>query len=180
MAQTELMEARMILKTGEGGFTLIELILVFAIITTLIGITIPSFQGTVAKERLKSSAGDLASTIDYAHWLSVLKGHRHRLICDLDKGSYRITKEKHPRESPGRFYKIQSHECREKYLPKGIHFESISTESSSFSNGLVSIDFSPDGTCNGHIIRIASNLGESLGIQTFSNTSSVMIKKPAI
>ena len=170
----------MILITGKDGYSLLELILVFAILTTMVGITIPSFRGTITKERLKSSAGDLVAAINYAHGLSVMKGYRHRMICDLDKGSYRIAIEKDPQKSPGQFDQVQSHECRERYLPKGIRFELISTEQSSARRGIVSVDFRPDGTCTGHTIRVTSRFEESLAIQTFGNTCSTVVQKFSI
>lgn len=49
-----------------GGFTLIELMVTIAIVAVLLGIGVPSFQGFVAGQRVKTASYDISSALIYA------------------------------------------------------------------------------------------------------------------
>lgn len=51
------------LQTGHGGFTLIELLVSVAITGILLAVGIPSFQGFILNQRVKTASYDLSSTL---------------------------------------------------------------------------------------------------------------------
>ena len=50
-------------RTKEGGFTLIELMLVVVLAGVMLGIGIPSFRDFIASQRVKTAAGEYASAL---------------------------------------------------------------------------------------------------------------------
>ncbi len=72
---------------GQRGFTLIELVVVMAVIavvTTVVAVGIGNIRGA----SVQSDAGKLAVAVRYLYNLSVLNGKVHRLVIDLEKGTY--------------------------------------------------------------------------------------------
>jgi type IV fimbrial biogenesis protein FimT len=54
------------LRRPEGGFTVIELMVVIAVLAILLVVAAPSFMSTLAKRRLEGAAAELATDIQYA------------------------------------------------------------------------------------------------------------------
>ena len=59
---------------GHPGFTLIEVVLIAAIISILLAASLPRFQRTAQRLRLEQSAFALAQALRFAHELSVTDG----------------------------------------------------------------------------------------------------------
>ena len=81
-------------KTGIlTGFTLIELIIVSAIIAVLIAVSSPLFRNTFRDLELKDSAYNVGKIIRYGQQRAIIEEKRYRLLFDFDKGSYRLQME---------------------------------------------------------------------------------------
>ena len=77
-------------RRSQGGFTLIELTLVIAIIAVLLGLAIPRLRDTTATE-LRSQSHRLAMTFKLVRDEAILQGIPFQLNFDLDQQRYWIT-----------------------------------------------------------------------------------------
>ena len=75
--------------TRRAGFTLIEMLAVVTIFALLASLAIPALS-TLSGRTLWSEAEQLGAKIDLARQRSVMTGIRHRVLIDLDAGSYRM------------------------------------------------------------------------------------------
>ena len=53
-------------RNTTGGFTLVELLVVIALVAIILALAAPSFTGTLARKRLEGVASELATDIQYA------------------------------------------------------------------------------------------------------------------
>ncbi|QIB66356.1 GspH/FimT family pseudopilin [Kineobactrum salinum] len=58
--------ARRIPWAGEGGFTLVELMIGLVLLAVLLGLGIPSFQSLIANQRIRAISSDLRMTLNTA------------------------------------------------------------------------------------------------------------------
>jgi prepilin-type N-terminal cleavage/methylation domain-containing protein len=76
---------------GQLGFTLVELMVVVALLSLFSLLTIPLFGSTGTSSKLDYSARRLNGTIKYLFNEAALSGNEHRLIFNLDHGTYRAS-----------------------------------------------------------------------------------------
>lgn len=69
------------------GFTLIELVVVVAVMA-VITVAVVTGVGNVRGASVQSETGKIAVAVRYTYNLTVLSGKVHRLVFDLDAGSY--------------------------------------------------------------------------------------------
>jgi type IV fimbrial biogenesis protein FimT len=69
------------------GVTLVELMVVVAILAVLLTIAVPSFQEWIALARLRSSTSDLATTLAKARLHAIKVGNRVTVCASLDSVS---------------------------------------------------------------------------------------------
>ncbi len=72
----------------QSGFTLMELMIIIAIIGVLIGIAVPNFLGWLPKYRLRSAADELFTNLNLAKMAAVRSGDNCRV--DFGANSYTI------------------------------------------------------------------------------------------
>ncbi len=70
------------------GFTLIELIIVLAIVGTVISISVPFVSNFLFRTNLESSAEDIVSTLRWARRLAITKRKEYRVIFNPRRGRY--------------------------------------------------------------------------------------------
>lgn len=70
------------------GFTLIELIIVLAIVGTVISISVPFVSNFLFRTSLESSAEDIVSTLRWARRLAITKRKEYRVIFNTQRGKY--------------------------------------------------------------------------------------------
>ena len=78
--------SRQIPSTCQRGLTLIELIIVLAILSVLFHLAAPSFQNIGANSRMTSHINTMVSSFNYARNEAV-KRHHNVVICPNDDGS---------------------------------------------------------------------------------------------
>ncbi|MEI6092992.1 MAG: prepilin-type N-terminal cleavage/methylation domain-containing protein [bacterium] len=169
------------------AFTLIEILIVLAIVGMIIGIGIPQVQ-RVFRTNLKSSAAKLSGLIRFAYDSSVVKGITHRIVFDFDKRSYKLEvspkgdlisldNEKAKKdaelkksldqdkesEKPPTFYPYEGEAGKEMVLPSGIIFDSIENISikRKITSEIAYLYFFPQGMTENVIIRLKSEKGEA-------------------
>ncbi|RJR32945.1 MAG: prepilin-type N-terminal cleavage/methylation domain-containing protein [Deltaproteobacteria bacterium] len=77
-------------KQGEHGFTLLELVMVMALLVLMMGLVAPTMYGTWHREREKASLRQLMTTLRSARSLAASRHQRVRVFLDLSAGRYRL------------------------------------------------------------------------------------------
>jgi len=74
----------------EGGYTLIELIMVLFLITLVTGLSSFFFVGSSSSSKLNATAREISAIIRHAGYLSRIKGEYKPVLIDLDSRRYGI------------------------------------------------------------------------------------------
>lgn len=74
-------------RAGQGGLTLIELIIVAGLMALIVAIVVPSVE-SITGVHLKTSSSGLAGTIRYTYDLAARKSAVFRVVINLDENSY--------------------------------------------------------------------------------------------
>ena len=82
-------------KSSIQGFTLVEMIVVVVIIAIIAVIALPKIQ-SIAKISLDTGVREMAGIIKDAYNATMVTGHVHRLVYDIEKNTYWI--ERGPKE----------------------------------------------------------------------------------
>lgn len=69
---------------SKNGFTLIELIVVIAVVGILAGMAFPAFQGITRSSQLTSTANDIVSTLNFARNEAVTRSDRVTICRSVD------------------------------------------------------------------------------------------------
>lgn len=131
------------IRRRRNGFTLLELIIVILLVTTIVGLGLPSFKGLfthTTEEQLKSH---LSKTILVAIGKSSLKREAKEVVFDLDKGSYWVQ----DGEKQDNYYAKKKKEVVGR-LPKGYSFKGVyfARGGAMETGGEVILKVCPDGT----------------------------------
>jgi len=119
---------------SNAGLTLIELIVVLAIISAVVAFSTLSLENFASERYLKTSARDLASTIKRARRLAITKRKPHRVVFSCSDGSYWIEDDENN--------KID----RSWQLKRGVHFSNPHLDKKGEEDGIVEFDDPEDGS----------------------------------
>jgi general secretion pathway protein H len=78
------------LKVGKNGFTLLELMVVMALMALIIGISTVFFANTLASSTFNTTIRDVSTTIRHARSLAQIHGEQKAVTIDLDSKTYWI------------------------------------------------------------------------------------------
>ena len=116
-------------KAGGRGFTVLELVLVMALISMLVGFVLPSFWGTFQAEALPTSARDLRALLYQVRASAMMEGLRYRVRFptedEVEDDSERllqplVEREAHPIEAAGEFTEVEAAWAREPVLRRNV------------------------------------------------------------
>ena len=79
---------RRIASDAEGGFSLMEIMVVLAIIAVLSSISMPALRGFAAMRRLKTSAEAVVDTLTFARDMAITERNTHLVVFDMDANRY--------------------------------------------------------------------------------------------
>jgi type IV fimbrial biogenesis protein FimT len=71
-------------RQGQRGFTLTELMITLVIFAILLGIAIPSFESTIASNRLSTATNDLLGSLAHARSEAIRRGQRVTVCISAD------------------------------------------------------------------------------------------------
>lgn len=149
----------------DRSFTLIELIVVLAILGVVAAVAFPKWEGVFSARYLRSSARRLVGIISYTKSQAALSGKEHRLYYDLERGEYWLAG-----KGEEGFVETMAELGRRRSLLEGVRFEKVITRSEGeTSQGIALSRFSPRGWVEGTAIYLKNEKGEEL---------SILIKEP--
>lgn len=128
------------------GFTLVELIVVLAILAGIAALAAPSFSRTVASARLRTAASDVRSTFARARALAVASSRERSAVFDLTKGEFGVDNEAARR------------------LPETIRLEAVLPDGGRLDRGSVRFRFFPDGGGEAAEVAVTAEDGGALRV----------------
>jgi len=139
-----------------AGFTLLELLIVLALVTLVVGISTVFLVNTLPASKLDATARDISSTIRYARTLAQTNNEQQVMTIDLDSNRYGI-------EGRG-----------ERNIPPGMHIKVMDSFSGEVRNGTYQMRFHAFGT--GGATVVVWNDKRSVSIQVDPITGPVITK----
>ena len=128
------------------GFTLVELILVLAILAMLAALVAPSYSRTVASARLRTAASDVRSTFARARALAVASARERSVVFDLSRGEFGVDNE------------------AARLLPETIRLGAVLPGGDRRDQGSVRFRFFPDGGGEAAEISVTAQDGGALRV----------------
>ena len=121
------------------GVTLLELLIVLAIMAIIAGFMIPMFGGPISTSELRSAARQLAAGLRLAQSEAVSQRRQTFLVLDV----------------AGKRFKVDN-DPQEHKLPSKVELKLFTAQNDLVSESVGSIRFFPDGGSNGGRITVAS------------------------
>ena len=167
-----------IAQRREGGFTLVELLLVMGVIFVLTAVVAPRFSDFVPSLRLKKTVDRLFAWAQKARAEAATTGLRHRLVVDAGGRKFWIDCENRPFRDPGKFMPLQG--SWEEEIPDDLVLELLDGLDPDPANAnLKVLEFRPDGTAAADAtIIVASDRGDRSTIKIVAATSRISIETP--
>ena len=138
------------------GFTLVELIIVTAVIALVAAAAAPRFTGWLRRTSVEGASGHLALVLRRAHNQAAVTGARHRLVLDMDRSAYVVLRE----DEEGRFVEVRDEGQRRASLARGVSFKDVVMPSGRVTrSGSVTIDIFPKGFMDEVIVHIGDDSG---------------------
>lgn len=153
-------------KLGMRAFTLVEMLVVLAIITMLLGITIPFTSGFGKGLRIKTSSRAIAGVLNVAKSNTITLRRNYTVVFDVKKDQYWIE------DAGGKVYE------KKYYLPSSVKFKVKDDEEAdpvTFENDRVT--FNASGSLEGPSgsVTITDKQGDSRTISVIGSTGKVSI-----
>jgi len=128
------------------GFTLMELIVVLAILAAIAALVAPSFSRTIASARLRSAASDVRTSLARGRALAVAAAKERTVAFDLSRGEFGVDNEAVRR------------------LPETIRLGAVLPGEERMEEGNVRIRFFPDGSGDEAEISVTAEDGGTLRV----------------
>ncbi len=139
--------------SARPGFTLIEVLLVAAVLAILAGLALPSFVRSMRGQRLRGAARTLATVSRYARSMAVLKQSDLALVFNLANGQVDL---------------VASNTSLPPFTRavEGVRVEEVAVEGSeAVTEGTCSVPFGRNGVCAPFRVRLADASGNALRLK---------------
>ena len=146
----------MLKKTSNKSFTLIELLIVTAIVLTLVSFSMPLFRRTFTDLELKETISDISKFILFAQQQAIINGAIYKIDFDFEKKEYRLLTFAGGNEQGGQFEGAGGRFGRVFNLPKSIDIEGQANE----------VLFYPDGHSDKIELKLTSKNNKAVKIIT--------------
>jgi len=100
------MQHKRSLSNRERGHSLIELLVVVAVMAILIAIAVPQINSTMSYLRFRSAVSSVRGAIQSARYLAVSQGLRYRLVFTKATSTYQATYESDPVNNAGTYVAV--------------------------------------------------------------------------
>jgi general secretion pathway protein H len=131
------------IKRGEGGVTLIELVVVMSIITIMGVCLAPSIGEWLENFRIRQAARDIAANLQFAKMKAISSRMEHRICFDLANDTYQLEKKDGGWKQEGDVF----------HVPRSVDIVSVTYDPPR-------VKFDPDGTSSSGHIRIVNDQGK--------------------
>lgn len=139
---------------AEAAFTLIELVVVVAMLGILIAMVVPIYGGSMTSMRIRNTQSDFVSLIEYIQERAVTDGREYRLYIDKPEGLYWVMYIV-GRDGEEKDFEPETREYgRERYLPEGLIVERIKAKKDRKRNANYVACY-PNGACDVATIVLA-------------------------
>lgn len=110
-------------KSGNKGFTFLELAVVLTLLALFTVLTVPSLQGMISGNRLERAARNMGAVIRHARGLAAGEGTLYYVRFDLGERKYWLSRER------GQYDSDLQHEdvIERRRLPDGVSFKDVET-----------------------------------------------------
>lgn len=127
------------------GFSLVELMIVIALIGIIAGIAVPSYQSYIRKTNFKSAVRELTSDLFYTKEKGISESRIFRISFTADSGIYAIQRET---ATAGTYETVQTRDISSR--------DDIKVTGAAFG-GKSYIEFQPRGTCTSGSVAVAND-----------------------
>ncbi|HEY8666264.1 MAG TPA: GspH/FimT family pseudopilin [Tepidisphaeraceae bacterium] len=152
-----------------AGFTLLELVLVLAILTIVVALVAPSFRGFTAGRRADDTATLIVSLANYARTQAVTEGRTYRLNFDPAARAMWLTA-----DDEGTFVAPSNDFGRRCIASEGVQMEA---DVPRHDDGQY-VEFHPTGRTDAAHILLTNSLGDSIDVACSSATELFRILPP--
>lgn len=153
------------------GFTLIELMVVAALIGLVLMVSYPRFSGLIQGRKLMGFCGELAGTMDYIRARAVLDGRIYYFHFDRTKQEYWVTREGEEEEQEP----MEGRLGTRRSFPPYISLKKVEVERDVLSRSAPAIRFYPRGSADEALIYLETEKSDraSIRVKPFTGRSEV-------
>jgi type II secretion system protein H len=153
---------------SKKGFTLIEVMIVVAIIGIMAAIAIPNFLSWLDHYRVKGAARDIATAMHLAKMKAISQGVEYRVLFDLDNETFRLQK--------GNLASNSTAWTHDGAL-NNVHATVDIARVNSNTSGIWNKEFNPDGSSSSGSISITNTAGEQYDITLVPATGRIKLER---
>ncbi|MBI2300890.1 MAG: prepilin-type N-terminal cleavage/methylation domain-containing protein [Armatimonadetes bacterium] len=173
-----------------GGLTLVELLVVLALIAMVSAALVPSFAGVLSDTRLRAGARSILAQCRYARDLAVQRATYARVVFDSGSQIHAVTwlqpEEGEQAGAPAggqaarasgerKWLPASNPIGRPIGLPEGVEFDRLATKSES---GEPAVTFAPDGSAEDWFVALRNDRGTRLAVKVTATTGAVEVLSP--
>ena len=161
------------------AFTLLEMMVVIAVIAILVGAIMPEFSGTFAGMQLSSATGRLGDMMAFCYSAAVARQTGYRLNLEAETGRVWVTREVVLETGEHDYEIIQTPGMQSYLLPETVFFEPEEIEQylNVDDEGFYYIQFRRDGTADFCLVRLVSLRAGVMEINLNGLTGRVVIRE---
>ena len=160
-------------QTKRRGFTLVELMVVIAVIAVLATMSAPSLFHNMADYKLNGTVRAIFSTLQYARMCAASAGKEYRVRFFLDNSpqGYRL-------EQGNNFSGSDSWAARRDYhpLPEQVRINHATDYRGTHQSGTSIIAFNPQGTASTGGVYLKNSRGKLRSVKVSSTTGRIKIE----
>lgn len=154
-------------RSTQGGFTLLELILVLFLIGIIAGLTTPFIFSTLERIQLQSDVREVASALRFARSEAITLKTLFTFNGDASQGRYWLT-------NPG-----AEQSTKTKILDPAVRMVHITSDQQTVRDGIFVIRFYPQGSSSGGVIHLkpanpeGSDISYAITIDPITGSSQI-------